>query len=595
MILAKLIRTNVTSRLPLERAFFTPTTTYEIRSSTQNDRDKMVDMLSNEFHDDEPITQLLKLSRKVMRPTYEHILKSKLYMDNSFCAFTQEDEMIGIFICGIKSTLPKYKSLMGKEDDTFYENYIRKHPETYPLFGVLGKCKEDYWNDNPRIHTMVRSDIMVIKEKHRGMGIAQKFNEKMFRVLRERYPELQGVIGEWPWNLLRFFDNLPDNTSFLNLLSIAILLFVGGLYVLHLISFFYAKYRLHKPCQPSSKKIGVSIIKPLVGVDNNLEQNLESFFQLNYLNYELLFCLNDAKDSAYPIVKKLCKKYRNVTSKIYLGGEFVGLNPKINNMMPAYRNSINPLVLVSDSGMYMRPDALTDMVACMKDSYALVTQQPYCKIREGFGANLEMVYFGTAHARIYGAGNCLGFTCSTGMSSLMRRKALEECGGLEAFSPYLAEDYFIGLAFANAGYGSSISHLPGLQNSCITEMKAFNDRISRWIQLRTRMLIHTILLEPIQECFLSGFLSAAAINHLFGVNYCVYFVGHVAYWCFWDYVLFNIVENGKLPFSISKFLLLWTCRELLAFPLYLRALFNSKIIWKTGTFQLEWGGRIRKV
>ena len=47
----------------------------------------------------------------------------------------------------------------------------------------------------------------------------------------------------------------------------------------------------------------------------------------------------------------------------FVGGESVGINPKINNLMPAYKAARFDVVMISDAGLRMLPETLLDMVS----------------------------------------------------------------------------------------------------------------------------------------------------------------------------------------------------------------------------------------
>lgn len=89
------------------------------------------------------------------------------------------------------------------------------------------------------------------------------------------------------------------------------------------------------------------------------------------------------------------------------------------------------------------------------------------------------VFFGTAHARVYLMADLVGAICHTGMSTLLRKQAMDECGGLQAFASYLAEDYFMAKLVVARGWRTTISGRPALQNNGGSELSKFQDRLRR--------------------------------------------------------------------------------------------------------------------
>lgn len=56
------------------------------------------------------------------------------------------------------------------------------------------------------------------------------------------------------------------------------------------------------------------------------------------------------------------------------------------------------------------------------------------------------------------------------------------------------------------------------------------------------MIPHTIILEPLQECFLLGLIGSWAVNFMFGWNSLIFLLIHVLAWMLLDYVLLTVIQ-----------------------------------------------------
>ncbi|XP_077479241.1 ceramide glucosyltransferase isoform X1 [Stigmatopora argus] len=372
------------------------------------------------------------------------------------------------------------------------------------------------------------------------------------------------------------------------------LLLFAVLWLMHFMSIIYVRLHLHKKTSEVKQPAGVSLLKPLKGVDPNLISNLETFFTLDYPKYEVLMCVQDADDPAVDVCKKLLAKYPNVDARLFVGGKKVGINPKINNLMPGYEGAKYGLVWICDSGIRVTADTLTDMTNQMTEKVGLVHGLPYVADRQGFAATLEQVYFGTSHPRSYISANVMGIKCVTGMSCLMRKDVLDQAGGLVAFAQYIAEDYFMAKAIADRGWKFSMATQVALQNSGSYSIGQFQSRLIRWTKLRINMLPGTVL-EPVSECFLASLIIGWAAHYVFRWDMMVFFMCHCLAWFIADYVQLTGVQGGPPSFSKLDFAVAWFIRESMAVQIFLSALWDPTISWRTGRYRLRCGGTAEEI
>jgi ceramide glucosyltransferase len=224
-------------------------------------------------------------------------------------------------------------------------------------------------------------------------------------------------------------------------------------------------------------------LKPLKGCDPYLPMNLETFFNLDYPKFELIFCIQDYDDPAIEVVRNLLNKYPQVDAQLILGGSNVGTNPKVNNMNPGYEKAKYDLIWISDDKMYIQPDTLLDMVDCLdQKDVVIVNQMPYFKERPGMSAFFEKIYFccaGIPHLfimRLIAYDKCLG------MSSLFEKKIVDSAGGLKYFSDTLSEDFKMIEYAHKMGYKMAYSRKIGLQNHFDSSIEFQSKRLLRWLR-----------------------------------------------------------------------------------------------------------------
>src|SRR5690349_5147254 len=73
----------------------------------------------------------------------------------------------------------------------------------------------------------------------------------------------------------------------------------------------------------------ISILKPLAGLDLDLESNLRSFFEQDYPSFEVLFAVREAHDPAVPVVEALQREHPNIASRLLVTGEPPYANAKV--------------------------------------------------------------------------------------------------------------------------------------------------------------------------------------------------------------------------------------------------------------------------
>jgi ceramide glucosyltransferase len=222
-------------------------------------------------------------------------------------------------------------------------------------------------------------------------------------------------------------------------------------------------------------------------------------------------------------------KYPDRDITVHIERCSAGLNPKVNNLIPAYRIAKHQYILISDSNVMARKNYLADIISDMRDpGVGLVSNLIRGMGGESVGAVLENLHLNSfVLGSVSFLDRVLKIPCVVGKSMLMRKSDLEAIGGFAGVKDVLAEDYLIGKRMHESGRRVVLSsHMIDNINE-YWGIRKFLNRHTRWGKLRwqiggikyiSELIVNPVFMSFLALAFLGPSLRTVALSA--GVSFC---------------------------------------------------------------------------
>lgn len=120
--------------------------------------------------------------------------------------------------------------------------------------------------------------------------------------------------------------------------------------------------------------VDVSIIFPIHGASQYLENNLKSWLDQNYEGKkQFIFSLQDQTDPALNVLKELSKHY---TFEVTVNPVRSGFSGKGSNLYYGLEKALHSTIIFSDSDILAEPQTLNKIIGLIQNSKTLVSCLP---------------------------------------------------------------------------------------------------------------------------------------------------------------------------------------------------------------------------
>jgi ceramide glucosyltransferase len=236
--------------------------------------------------------------------------------------------------------------------------------------------------------------------------------------------------------------------------------------------------------EPLRSTPGVTMLKPIHGLEPRMEENLEGYFRLDYPDYEVVFGCRGPEEPALAIVARLRERFPSVKVRTVFSGLPVWPNAKVYSLDKMIAASTNDLFVITDSDITVQPDFLQRVVPyLLQPEVGLVT----CLYRgipaEDFWSRLEALGMSVElPSGVLVADMLEGMRFALGAVMAVKRSALEKIDGIRTTADYYSDDFVLGNRVAEAGFNVVLEN-PGVGHvlTAQTFARTFRTQL-RWMQ-----------------------------------------------------------------------------------------------------------------
>ena len=327
-------------------------------------------------------------------------------------------------------------------------------------------------------------------------------------------------------------------------------------------------------------------------MESRLRENIESFFGLDYPNYEIVFAADLEENAALAVVREVCSRYPHIPTKIVITGRPPWPNPPAWAFFRMAEHAESKILVTSDSDVFVQPSYLREVVPpVLESNNGMLTCVYRGKNAGGFWSGIHALGMSVEMTAGVVTANLLeGMKFGLGPTIVVRRDALDKIGGFSAVSDYFANDFMLGNLIEKNGYNIVLSrHIIDHVISPLSFLRVWQHEV-RWARSTRASRPWGHLFSGLIYAMpygILGFLAATMLGHIwFGLGLLLAASAN------------RIIESWVIGWGItrdpdSRSLWRYPLRDLLGFFAWVASyLGRYRAVWRNVQYELTTDGRM---